>query len=145
MVAPSLPFMQMLAQLGSANPALLAQAAATKGLVPPTAPMPVPEPGAAGAGALPTAMPGQPAQPALGPSPVPSMGDPTAQLGALMTGLGPASQTPAMQNSRAPSAPGASLPGGGRFDPQALAIMQAMMQGQAQPEQMSLGRLIAGG
>lgn len=152
---------QLISQLIQADPQRFASVMASRGMRPPAAPAPVqaptaapppppaqipapaatPEPGAMGAGALPVVPPGTPQMPPLGPAPSPL---PEMDFASLAAGMGqPATPTPDALAGRAPSAPGASVPGGGSFNPQVLALMAAMMQ-QPQPQGQSLGALIGG-
>lgn len=136
----SLASAQLISQLIQANPQAFSNIMASKGMRPPAGAPAAPEPGAMGAGALPTVMPGAAAQPPIGPEPTAL---PPMDFASLAAGMGPGTLTPDAQAGRAPSPPGASVPGGGAFNPQALAIMAAMMA-QPQPQQQSLGALIGG-
>jgi hypothetical protein len=158
-MAMNMGMMQMLAMLAAKNPQLVASLAASQGLQPPsvspemapvnTAPQaPAPqapaaailEPGAPGASGTPGTPGGLPVNAGAAATGMPdtSLANALAAVGAPT--MAPAGDAGGMNRTPAPSAPN---PQQGQFNPQAMALMQMLMQsGQRATGPTSLASLI---
>lgn len=158
---------QLILQLAAKDPQAAAQMMAAAGMQPPSVAPPMgTAPGPAAPSAAPAAVSpslvgaqarlasgvpvnhgGEGTTMAMAPNggPAPSAPTQLPDLGAMAAGIGQVSQA-FQPPPGAPQPPGVPSVQRGQFNPQAIALMQALMQAQQQPAgNMSLGRMVTGG